>query len=239
MESLALVVTVILFTSMVGGPTALVLTYVPSKPRWVRIMRTLLVLVLSSVSLLFGIQLVIGDAIPLFPRLIGLSAVITSVLALFYEFNILKRKPKNSDNQLNGSKTYAVIFTSKRQDANSDLYYQHNDSLVEHIKTIPGYLRHRSVRHPESREGITIAYFDSLDAIDQWRNDDQHIEAKSMAQSHFYEDYNLEITEVLDQYGWSGAQSTSPQEGKEQEGVEQDSGEQAGGEHEDKERGQS
>ena len=55
-----------------------------------------------------------------------------------------------------------------------------------------------------------------------------------MAQSHFYEDYNLEITEVLDQYGWSGSQSTSPQEGKEQEG-----GEQAGGEHEDKERGQS
>ena len=232
MESLALVVMVILFTSMVGGPTALVLTYVPSKPRWVRIMRTLLVLVLSSVSLLFGIQLVIGDAIPLFPRLIGLSAVVTSVLALFYEFNILKRKDKKAGNQLsgsnNGTRTYAVIFTSKRQDANSDLYYQHNDSLVEHIKTIPGYIRHHSVRHPESREGITIAYFDSLDAIDQWRNDDQHIEAKSMAQSHFYEDYNLEITEVLDQYGWSGAQSPSPQEGKEQEGMEQDSGEQEG-----------
>jgi len=221
MESLALVVTVILFTSMVGGPTALVLTYVPSKPRWVRIMRTLLVLVLSAVSLLFGIQLVVGDAIPLFPRLIGLSAVITSVLALFYEFNILKRKDKKSGNQLsgsnNGTRTYAVIFTSKRQDANSDLYYQHNNSLVEHIKTIPGYLRHHSVRHPESREGITIAYFDSLDAIDQWRNDEQHIEAKSMAQSHFYENYNLEITEVLDQYGWSGAQSATQQEGTEQQ----------------------
>jgi hypothetical protein len=30
------------------------------------------------------------------------------------------------------------------------------------------------------------------------------MEAKSMAQSHFYEDYNLEITEVLDKYGWDG-----------------------------------
>ena len=219
MESLALVVMVILFTSMVGGPTALVLTYVPSKPRWVRIMRTLLVLVLSLVSLLFGIQLVIGDAIPLFPRLIGLSAVATSVLALLYEFNVLKRKPKDSDNRSEGSenlaKTYAVIFTSKRQDENSELYYQHNDSLVEHIKIIPGYLRHHSVRHPETREGITIAYFDSLDAIDLWRKDEEHMEAKSMAQSHFYEDYNLEITEVLDQYGWSGAQSTAPEDSKE------------------------
>ena len=205
---------VILFTSMVGGPTALVLTYVPSKPRWVRIMRTLLVLVLSSVSLLFGIQLVIGDALPLFPRLIGLSAVITSVLALFYEFNILKRKNKDSDVQSNGTsaKTYAVIFTSKRQDANSELYYQHNDSLVEHIKTIPGYLRHLSVRHPDTRQGITIAYFDSLEAIDLWRNDEQHLEAKSLAQSHFYEDYNLEITEVLDQYGWQDKKSEATDE---------------------------
>lgn len=208
MESLALVVTVILFTSMVGGPTALILTYVPSKPRWVRIMRTLLVLVLTAVSLLFGIQLVIGDALPLVPRLIGISAVATSVLALLYEFKVLKHKVKASDGSSIdseiGSKTYAVIFTSKRQDANSELYYQHNDLLVEQIKTIPGYIRHQSVRHPETREGITIAYFNSLEAIDQWRKDEQHIEAKSMAQSHFYEDYNLEITEVQDRYGWAG-----------------------------------
>ncbi|MFM7860853.1 MAG: antibiotic biosynthesis monooxygenase family protein [Candidatus Nanopelagicaceae bacterium] len=216
MESLALVVTVILFTSMVGGPTALILTYVPSKPRWVRIMRTLLVLVLTAVSLLFGIQLVIGDALPLVPRLIGISAVATSVLALLYEFKVLKHKVKASDgssidseidSEIHseiGSKTYAVIFTSKRQDANSELYYQHNDLLVEQIKTIPGYIRHQSVRHPETREGITIAYFNSLEAIDQWRKDEQHIEAKSMAQSHFYEDYNLEITEVQDRYGWAG-----------------------------------
>ena len=217
MESLALVVMVILLTAMVGGPTALLLTYVPDKPRSVRILRTIFILILATVSILFGVQLVIGSAIPAFPRLIGFSAVVTSVLAVLYEFKILKHKhlkdaislaeTSGQDLELGASntvKTYAVIFTSKRKDANSELYYQHNDSLVEHIKTIPGYMKHHSVRHPETREGITIAYFDSLEAIDQWRKDEQHIEAKSMAQSHFYEDYNLEITEVLDRYGWDG-----------------------------------
>lgn len=210
MESLALVVTVILFTAMVGGPTALLLTYVPDKPKSVRILRTIFILILAAVSLLFGIQLVIGSAIPAFPRLIGFSAVVTSILAILYDFKILKHKKPIEETSLgNQTKTYAVIFTSKRQDANSELYYQHNDSLVEHIKTISGYLKHHSVRHPETREGITIAYFDSLEAIDQWRKDEQHMDAKSMAQSHFYEDYNLEITEVLDQYGWEGNQDQS------------------------------
>jgi heme-degrading monooxygenase HmoA len=210
MESLALVVTVILFTSMVGGPTALLLTYVPDKPKSVRILRTIFILILATVSILFGIQLVVGSAIPAFPRLIGFSAVVTSVLAVLYEFKILKHKHlkeaelAGSSSNGAGSKTYAVIFTSKRQDDNSDLYYQHNDALVEKIKTIPGYLRHHSIRHPETRQGVTIAYFDSLEAIDQWRKDEQHMQAKSMAQSHFYEDYTLEITEVLDKYGWDG-----------------------------------
>jgi heme-degrading monooxygenase HmoA len=223
MESLALVVSVILLTSLVGGPTALLLTYIPDNPRPVRILRTIFVLILTLVSLLFGIQLVIGSAIPAFPRLIGMSAVVTSVLAVLYEFKILKRKPKSpkenqfsnephanggsnggSNGEYSQAKKYAVIFSSKRQDANSELYYQHNDELVEHIKTISGYISHQSVRHPESLQGITIVYFDSLVAIDQWRRDSQHIEAKNLAKSHFYENYNLEITEIIDSYGWSG-----------------------------------
>jgi len=209
MESLALVVTVILLTALVGGPTALLLTYVPDNPKPVRILRTIFVLILTLVSLLFGIQLVVGSAIPAFPRLIGMSAVVTSVLAVLYEFKILKRKPQSPklnqvSNENDLAKKYAVIFSSKSQNANSELYYQHNDELVEHIKTITGYISHQSVRHPETLQGITIAYFESLEAIDQWRRDSQHIEAKNLAKSHFYENYNLEITKIIDSYGWSG-----------------------------------
>ena len=68
----------------------------------------------------------------------------------------------------------------------------------------PGYISHFGIRHPETRAGVTVAYFDSLDAIDNWRNDAEHMDAKKLAKSDFYENYSVEITEVIDQYGWDG-----------------------------------
>ena len=197
MESLALLAVVVLFTSFIGGPTALLLTYVPDKPKSVRILRTIVVVILSTVGILFGFQLTVGSSIPAFPKMVGIIGFVTSIIALLYEFKILKRKNSSK-------KTYAVIFRSKRQDENYGLYYQHNSALDEKIKTLPGYIKHMGIRHPETHEGVTVAYFDSLEAIDQWRKDEEHIDAKKLAKSHFYENYQVEITEVIDKYGWDG-----------------------------------
>lgn len=197
MESLALLAVVVLFTSFIGGPTALLLTFVPDKPKSVRILRTVVVVILSLVGILFGFQLAIGSGIPAFPKMIGIIGFVTSIVALLYEFKILKRKNSSK-------KTYAVVFSSKRQDANNDLYYEHNNALEEKIKSIPGYIEHFGIRHPESRQGVTVAYFDSLEAIYKWRKDEEHMDAKRLAKSHFYENYEVEITEVIDKYGWDG-----------------------------------
>ena len=218
MESLALVVMIVLFSALLGGPTALLLTYVPSKPKSVRILRTVFICLLSLVGILFGFQLAIGSSIPAFPKLIGIIGFVTSIIALLYEFKILKRKTSNgsfSGTSGNSGATdiaasygsttghvYAVIFKSKRQDANHDLYYQHDNPLEEKVKTMPGYLKHFGIRHPETREGVTVAYFDSIEAIDNWRKDLEHMDAKKLAKIHFYENYTVEISEVVDSYGW-------------------------------------
>ena len=243
MESLALVAVIVLFTALIGGPTALLLTYVPDQPRGIKILRRVVVLALSLVGLLFGAQLVASSGVPFAPRIIGIIGVTTSIAALLYEFKILKRKnqntnlvkslenPESSANnethelsvsyeyneaheqsglyEPNGAhsssgKIYVVIFSSKRQDANSDLYYEHNDKLDEKIRTMPGYIKHAGIRHPETRDGVTVVYFDSLDAIDAWRKDSEHMDAKKLAKSHFYENYNITIAEVIDSYGWQG-----------------------------------
>ena len=202
MESLALVAAIVLFSALLGGPVAYLLTFLPSKPRKLRIARTIAVVLLSLIGLLFGFQLVIASGVPLIPRLIGFIGVSSSILALLYEFKVLKHK-SNSESATN-KKIYAVIFKSKRQDANGDLYYEHNDKLDEKIRSLAGYIKHSGMRHPETREGVTIAYFDSLDAINEWRKDAEHMDAKKLAKSHFYENYSVEITEVIDSYGWDG-----------------------------------
>jgi len=215
MESLAALVAVILFSSLIGGPTALLLTWLPDQPRAVRILRKIFVIVLSLLGIIFGAQLSIGSSIPLIARLIGFVGFTTSVAALLFEFKIIKRNSKfNVEADSNNSKLqdqlskvekkYAVIFKSKRQDANHELYYQHDEKLEEKIKSLPGYISHFGIRHPETREGVTVAYFDSLEAIDNWRKDAEHKDAKKLAKSDFYENYSVEITEVIDQYGWDG-----------------------------------
>lgn len=207
MESLALLAVIVLFTSFVGGPVAILLTFLPDRPKSLRIFRTIVVCLLSLVGMLFGFQLAFSSGVPAFPRLIGLIGVVTSIAALLFEFKVIKHKKRAimvSSSSLNSSKTYAVIFKSKRQDANSDLYYEHNNLLEEKIKSLPGYVRHSGMRHPETREGVTIAYFNSLEAIDKWRKDGEHIAAKKLAKSDFYENYSVEITEVIDSYGWDG-----------------------------------
>ena len=208
MESLAALVAVILFSSLIGGPTALLLTWLPDQPRAVRILRKIFVVVLSLLGIIFGGQLSIGSSIPLMARLIGFVGFGTSVAALLFEFRIIKRKSKSSDSSINDSsgtsKKYAVIFRSKRQDANHELYYQHDEKLEEKIKSLPGYISHFGIRHPETRAGVTVAYFDSPEAIDNWRKDAEHMDAKKLAKSDFYENYSVEITEVFDQYDWDG-----------------------------------
>ena len=206
MESLALVAVIVLFTSFVGGPVAILLTFLPDKPTHLRVFRTIAVVLLSLVGILFGYQLALSADIPAFPKLIGFSSVITSVTALLYEFKVLKHKDRAEFKAADSAdkKLYAVIFKSKRQDANGDLYYEHNDKLDEKIKSLAGYVKHSGMRHPETRDGMTVAYFDSLEAIDKWRKDAEHMDAKKLAKSHFYENYSVEITEVIDSYGWDG-----------------------------------
>ena len=203
MESLALFAAIILFTSLVGGPVAILLTFLPDQPKSIRVFRTIAVLLLALMGIFFGAQLALVSSIPPFPRLIGIFGLVTSIAALLYEFKVLKHK-QIGESERSDSKIYAVIFKSKRQDANSELYYQHNDLLDEKIKSLPGYIKHSGMRHPETREGVTIAYFNSLEAIDQWRKDRDHMDAKKLAKSDFYENYSVEVTEVLDAYGWDG-----------------------------------
>jgi len=199
----ALFAAIILFVARVGGLVAILSAFLPDKPKAVRVFRTIAVVLLALMGIFFGSQLALVSSIPPFPRLIGIFGLVTSIAALLYEFKVLKHK-QIGESERSDSKIYAVIFKSKRQDANSELYYQHNDLLDEKIKSLPGYIKHSGLRHPETREGVTIAYFNSLDAIDNWRKDGEHMDAKKLAKSEFYENYSVEVAEVLDAYGWDG-----------------------------------
>ena len=94
---------------------------------------------------------------------------------------------------------YAVIFTSL-QGADTEGYGEMADRMVELAATMPGYLGIESVRNEEGH-GITVSYWDSEQAIRQWKANAEHRVAQQTGRTRWYQDYALRVAKVERAYG--------------------------------------
>ena len=97
----------------------------------------------------------------------------------------------------------ACIFRSRRTIDADDEYDAWSRRIDALVTSTPGYLSHVSFRDAPSRDGVTISYFDSLEAIALWREEPIHSQAQSLGRERFYEEYTIEIVEVVRDYHWS------------------------------------
>lgn len=86
---------------------------------------------------------------------------------------------------------YAVIFTSHLSNNTTD-YSTVADEMEELAKQQPGFLGVESARD-HSGLGITISYWESLDAIENWKQNALHKEAKKRGREQWYENFHLRI----------------------------------------------
>ncbi len=95
---------------------------------------------------------------------------------------------------------YAVIFTSKRKQYTDDY-----DKTAERMKELstaqPGFLGITSARN-EDGEGITVCYWERLEAIKNWKENAEHQEAQMMGKKEWYESYSLRVAKVEKEYSW-------------------------------------
>lgn len=102
---------------------------------------------------------------------------------------------------------HVVIFRSTRRADNAELYAEWSHRMDECVRGIEGYVDHVGFRDPVTREGVTLAYFDSLDAIGRWRQDSEHRQAQELGRTNFYEEYTLEVARVERNHSWKKAES--------------------------------
>ena len=88
---------------------------------------------------------------------------------------------------------YAVIFTSTLSERKEG-YVEMAKKMKELARQQPGFLGMDSARE---EIGITISYWESLDAIDLWRKNVTHGEAKALGKSKWYASYDLKICKVM------------------------------------------
>ncbi|MEU3744811.1 MULTISPECIES: antibiotic biosynthesis monooxygenase family protein [Streptomyces] len=95
---------------------------------------------------------------------------------------------------------YNVVFTSLRPEG-LEGYAETSDRMEELVKEIPGYLGAESARNPGGI-GITVAYFRDLEAIDAWRLNSEHQDAKARGREQWYDSYSIHIGKVERSYSF-------------------------------------
>lgn len=93
---------------------------------------------------------------------------------------------------------YAVIFSTIRTEVDEG-YIETAESMEELAKQQDGFLGIESAR---SNVGITVSYWESLDAILKWRNNAAHTLAREKGKELWYKTYQLRICKVERAYGF-------------------------------------
>jgi heme-degrading monooxygenase HmoA len=96
---------------------------------------------------------------------------------------------------------YAVIFSSRRRDDGGDDGYDAASArMLELVQAQPGFLGAESVRGADGF-GITVAYFESEEAIAAWRDHAEHAAARARGRAGWYRHFELRVAKVERAYG--------------------------------------
>ena len=93
---------------------------------------------------------------------------------------------------------YAVIFSTIL--SNDTEGYKATAERMELLaKQQKGFLGIESARE---KIGITVSYWQTLDAISAWKNNIEHTEVRELGRNKWYKKYQLRICKVEREYGF-------------------------------------
>lgn len=106
----------------------------------------------------------------------------------------------HDDDSSSGAAYYAVVFTSQRNAQGEEEYEQTAGRMLELAADQPGFLGVDSARNPDGL-GITVSYWESLEAIDNWRRHAEHTAARERGRREWYEWFRLRVCRIEREYG--------------------------------------
>ena len=91
---------------------------------------------------------------------------------------------------------YAVIFTSTRTEIEEG-YAEMAEKLELLAHKQPGFI---SIESARNEIGITVSYWESLEAIKNWKTNLDHLDAQQKGRSAWYKNYKVRIAKVEREY---------------------------------------
>lgn len=108
-----------------------------------------------------------------------------------------KRSLRKMEHTTKGS-YYAVIFSSKRTIGDNG-YGNMADKMEKLAAEQPGFIGVEGVRD-SSGSGITVSYWESLEAISNWKQNEAHKIAQEKGMQEWYKNYHIKICKVEREY---------------------------------------
>ena len=91
---------------------------------------------------------------------------------------------------------FAVIFTSTHTE-NTEGYSEMAEKMETLAKQQDGFI---SVESARNNVGITVSYWESLDAIKNWKQQSEHLLAQHQGRTQWYNWYTVRICKVEREY---------------------------------------
>lgn len=101
---------------------------------------------------------------------------------------------------------FAVIFSSQRRRDDGREYGETTQQMEELASKMPGFLGIESARGDDGF-GITVSYWESLEAIKAWKDEPRHKVAQRRGRESFYERYEVRVCTVDRGYKFPSRQS--------------------------------
>lgn len=92
---------------------------------------------------------------------------------------------------------YVVIFTSIRTNHDDEGYHLMTEEMVELAKQQKGFLGMESARN---EIGITVSYWETLEDIKAWKENERHLVAQKNGREKWYHSYATRICKVEHAY---------------------------------------
>ncbi len=89
-----------------------------------------------------------------------------------------------------------VVFRNRLRAGDASAYARVAERMEELARKQPGFRAIKTFA-AEDGERVTISEFDSLDAVNAWRANTEHLEAQRRGRDEFYAEFSLQTCELI------------------------------------------
>ena len=95
-----------------------------------------------------------------------------------------------------------ALFRSRmRDDADVEDYKKLSTEMVELVSSLPGFISYELWRGKDGA-ALTIANFESEEAVAAWRQETEHRSAQERGREEFYQTYSVQVCTTSWEYEW-------------------------------------